>query len=143
MKFLATTLLMLIHLIFFDYGASIAIVSNSLSTCASIFGSICLASRLETDFDAFVLLVISITIFVLFPIFRKRFPQQFLLTLTLFTVTYYFLWHISQKITIIFTFFIAFTNVFCPIYYCKCQKYKENVYGPWDQAIVRETNFIL
>ena len=68
-----TTLVLLIHLIFHDYGLRSSFVSHPLSLNAGLFAAVCLASRLPTSFDAFVLLSASVLTFVLFPIFRYGF----------------------------------------------------------------------
>ena len=65
-----TSLVLLIHLLFHDYGLRSSFVSHPLSLNAGLFAAVCLASRLPTSFDAFVLLFASVETFVLFPIFR-------------------------------------------------------------------------
>lgn len=46
----------LLHIMCYDYGMPTALVSRAISLNAAIFGTICLASRLVTSLDAFVLL---------------------------------------------------------------------------------------
>ena len=65
-----TFLVLLIHLLFHDYGLRSSFVSHPLSLNAGLFAAVCLASRLPTSFDAFVLLSASVQTFVLYPIFR-------------------------------------------------------------------------
>uniref|UniRef100_A0A1A9VIS0 Uncharacterized protein n=2 Tax=Glossina TaxID=44049 RepID=A0A1A9VIS0_GLOAU len=57
--FSMTFFVMVLNLVFCDYGLSVAMVSKAISLNAAIFGSICLASRLPTSYHAFVLLVES------------------------------------------------------------------------------------
>ena len=47
-------------------------VSSSISLNASIFASVCLASRLPTSFHAFVVVSLAVVMFALFPDFRLR-----------------------------------------------------------------------
>merc|ERR1712080_733565 len=74
-----------IHLVFHNYGLErAAVVSNALSLNDAIFASVCLASRLASSYDAFVLLTFSVVAFVLFPIFRFRLNGLMLLYVAFF-----------------------------------------------------------
>lgn len=131
-------LMLLVHLIFFDYGVDVAIISNSLSLSAAIFASICLASRLASAHHAFVLLTIAIECFLLFPTLRKHLDGQYvILTITLILIISIALYTISISSLLTFIMLLLFINVFCPILYVKYQRYKENIYGPWDEAVIR------
>lgn len=141
--FATSVLMMLIHLIFSDYGISVALVSNSLSINAAIFGSICLASRLSTPFHAFVLLTISIQGFVLWPILIKLVLHTNFVHVLFFAViftAFLMLWFLSMTIFCFFTVAVLFLNFYCPILFVKWQKYKDNIYGPWDEAIVHDSD---
>ncbi|KAK4877382.1 hypothetical protein RN001_009888 [Aquatica leii] len=132
-----TFLMMLVHLIFFDYGVSAAIVSNSLSLSAAVFASICLSSRLTSPYQAFILMTVSIKCFVLFPLLRNKIKKSFSLTIIFVTLVGYFLLTVSVLMTFIFIFTVVFLNVVCPFLFTKYQEYKDNIYGPWDEAIVQ------
>lgn len=136
------TFMMIIHLIFFDYGISAAIVSSSLSLNAAIFGSICLASRLSSPFHAFVLMTIAVEYFALFPKFRSIVSNQVPLIFIMVLLSIYFLYSLSTVCTIVFILFIIFTNIMCPIWFLRWYRYKDNIYGPWDEAVVEETQDI-
>lgn len=77
-------IMMLVHLIFYDYGATAAIVSTPLSLNAAIFGAVCLASRLSTTYHVFALMVFASDIFVLFTVLRKRLRDLFNTRLQIF-----------------------------------------------------------
>ncbi|KAB0795839.1 hypothetical protein PPYR_09900 [Photinus pyralis] len=130
-------LMMIVHLIFFDYGLSVAVVSNSLSLSAVIFASLCLSSRLATPYEAFILMTVSIKCFVLFPLLRNKIKTSFLFTLIFVILVAYFLTTVSILMTYIFISTIIFINVVCPLIFIRFQKYKDNIYGPWDEAIVQ------
>lgn len=136
-------IMMVIHLIFFDYNVPAAIVSNSLSINAAIFASVCLVSRLSTPFDAFVLLTVSVILFVLSPqlfkacLHTKLFIILYILTLLLTIVCLYTVSKIMLCYFLLATFVIS---GYCPFYFVYCQKYKDNKYGPWDEAIVNDIN---
>ncbi|XP_065161933.1 phosphatidylinositol N-acetylglucosaminyltransferase subunit C [Atheta coriaria] len=137
-----STMMMLIHLIFFDYGVPIALVSNSFSLSAAVFASICLASRLASPKDAFILITIAIEMFVLFPLLRKKFQQTIIMSVLLIVINYGVLLHVSLLLTIEFTCLIIFINLICPMLYIRYQHFKDNIYGPWDEAIVQEADHI-
>ncbi|XP_009643656.1 phosphatidylinositol N-acetylglucosaminyltransferase subunit C [Egretta garzetta] len=67
-----SSLMLLGHLIFFDYGANAAIVSSTLSLNMAIFASVCLASRLPRSLHAFVMVTFAMQIFALWPMLQKK-----------------------------------------------------------------------
>jgi len=137
-----TFFMMLVHLIFFDYGVPAAVMSNSLSLSAAVFGSICLASRLASTYHAFVLITVAVEIFVLFPIFRTKIRRSVILSVVLIGSAVVTLSLVSKVITIILVFVIAVINIVCPLLFIRYQKCKDNIYGPWDEAIVEDADNI-
>lgn len=135
-----TFLMMVVHLIFFDYGASAAIVSQSLSFNAVIFASICLASRLQSAHHTFILMTIATEAFVLFPLLRAQLNRPFLISSLLFFIDIYFLYHISNVGLILFLITVIFVMLICPVLFVQYQKYKDNIYGPWDEAVVNDNS---
>lgn len=135
-----TFLMIVVHLIFFNYGISAAIVSNNLSINAAVFASVCLASRLSSAYHAFVLLSIAIKCFVLFPLLKTKLKDSWLFTGTLVLLATSALMLVSPFITVLFTLSLMFITIVCPVMYVRHQKYKENIYGPWDEAIVDDTD---
>ncbi|KAK9877956.1 hypothetical protein WA026_020176 [Henosepilachna vigintioctopunctata] len=135
-----TSFMLLIHLLFFDYGVNATIVSNSLSLSAAIFASICLASRLSSAHQAFIFITVAIEFFVLSPHLRVNGKFSLLITFILVLCNLYFLNLISVFVTFIFLVTVSFINIICPLLFVKYQKYKENIYGPWDEAIVEDAD---
>lgn len=131
-----TFLMMLIHLVFFEYGVSTTIVSNSLPLSAAVFASICLSSRLASPYEAFILMTISMECFILFPLLRNKIGKSLILTLLLIGFVLYALIMLSLLMATIFVFLVLFLNIFCPLLFTKYQIYKDNIYGPWDEAVV-------
>ncbi|KAK9679302.1 Phosphatidylinositol N-acetylglucosaminyltransferase [Popillia japonica] len=131
-----TFLMMVIHLIFFDYGLSAAIVSNSLSLSAAIFGSICLASRLASSYHALSLITVAISCFLLFPVLRNKYPKSVIITILLIFSVLYILFKVSKVMTAVFVIALIFIGLVCPILFIRYQSYKQNIYGPWDEAII-------
>lgn len=131
-----TVFMMMIHLIFFDYGVKVLIVSSSLSFNSAIFGAICLASRLSSPFQVFILLCVTVECFVMLPLVLARIQGSFITLFSLTFLTLYFLWTLSLTMTVLFVLTILFINVLCPIWFHKWYRYKDNIYGPWDEAVV-------
>lgn len=126
---------MFIHLITFDYGIDAFLVSKTISLNAAIFGSICLASRLSSSFNAFTLLVASTVFFVLTPMFINKFKYPFWL-LPLIVFNFKILYSISISTLITYIVVLIFINIVCPIIFIKLQAYKNTIHGPWDEAII-------
>ncbi|XP_023943895.2 spliceosome-associated protein CWC27 homolog isoform X1 [Bicyclus anynana] len=136
-------IMMVVHLMFFDYNVPAAFVSKSLSINAAIFSSVCLVSRLSTPFDAFVLLTISVKLFVLSPqlfqtVLRSNlFVMLFVITLL---VTVISLYTVSGVWLTYFVISVLFLSGYCPVMFVRWQKYKDNIYGPWDEAIINNSD---
>lgn len=138
-----TFLMMCTHLIFFDYGLSAAIVSNSLSLNAAIFGSICLASRLASPYHAFVLMTVSVECFVFFPVLTSKLNNKNVFALlALMITTLCLMYQVSTSMTILFVLLIVFINILCPFLFLRWHKHKENIYGPWDEAVVEDIDSV-
>ncbi|XP_075161421.1 phosphatidylinositol glycan anchor biosynthesis class C [Haematobia irritans] len=136
--FSMTFIVMLINVLFCDYGLSVAMVSKAISVNAAIFGSICLASRLQTSYHAFVLLVEAAIFFVLYPIAVREYWRWYFFVV-IFAVNLYFLWTISMNVLWIYFSVTIFINLICPCIFVIQQRHKHNIHGPWDEAIVEET----
>ncbi|GBP06681.1 Phosphatidylinositol N-acetylglucosaminyltransferase subunit C [Eumeta japonica] len=136
-------IMMCVHLLFFDYGVPAALVSNSLSINAALFGSICLISRLSNPFDAFVLLTVSVLVFVLSPMMflsisrGTLFPYAFV---PIFFSTVLCLSAVSTILLVYFLLLVIIVSVYCPYLFVKWQKYKDNIHGPWDEAIINDSD---
>uniref|UniRef100_A0A182WJZ7 Phosphatidylinositol N-acetylglucosaminyltransferase subunit C n=1 Tax=Anopheles minimus TaxID=112268 RepID=A0A182WJZ7_9DIPT len=136
--FTMTFFVLVLHLIFFDYGVSVAFVSKAISLNAAIFGSICLASRLCSSLHAFVLLEVAAVFFALGPFLVRKLYSVQLLVVSI-AVCCYFLHSISHIILYTYISTLAFVNLFCPWLFVRLQRYKNNINGPWDEAVVGES----
>lgn len=123
------------HLLLHDYGVNGFLVSRTISLNCGIFGSICLASRLSTPLHAFVLLVISVEVFVLKPLlFEKIWKPEMLAPIVLITI--YYLAEISQLILIVYLTILFFINIICPFIFQRLHNHKSIIQGPWDEALI-------
>ncbi|XP_037040620.1 phosphatidylinositol N-acetylglucosaminyltransferase subunit C [Bradysia coprophila] len=135
--FTMTFFVMFIHLIFFDYGVPAFMVSTAISFNAAIFGAICLSSRLSSSFHAFTLLIVSSEFFALLPLFMERFWSP-LWMLMIAILSSYFLLNLSLSLWLTYILISFFVNIICPYVFVDQQKHKNNIHGPWDEAIVKE-----
>lgn len=143
--FSTTFIMMVMHLIFADYGLEAFMVSKAISLNAAIFATICLSSRLESSFHSFVLLTVAIELFVLLPIFlRSAFSNkwQFSPFVLCCVGSSAFILHRFTITPLLFTYLglIGFVNFVCPIIFVRQQKFKDNKHGPWEEAIVKATD---
>lgn len=138
-----TFFVFLLHIICNDYGMPAALVSRAISLNAAIFGTICLASRLDTSLDAFVLLIVSFTLFAVYPHLLRLLeanPTCYLLPITLFvSASCWGLLMISLILFSIYLMAMIFCGIIYPFIFCYAQRYKNNIHGPWDEAVV-DTN---
>ncbi|KAL0099350.1 hypothetical protein PUN28_020129 [Cardiocondyla obscurior] len=131
-----TILMFLTHLVFSKYGSSQIFLSDSLSITSSIFGSLMLASRLASPLHAFSLLTVSVQCFVLLPYLLLQINDKIVISAMLTISTIYLLLFVSQMFSYVFIVAIIFIQFICPLWYIRCQKYKDNIYGPWDEAVI-------
>ncbi|XP_012529704.1 phosphatidylinositol N-acetylglucosaminyltransferase subunit C [Monomorium pharaonis] len=131
-----TISMFLTHLIFTKYGSSQICLSDSLSITSSIFGSLMLASRLASPFHAFSLLTVSVQGFVLLPYLLSQINNKIVVSTILTIGTIYFLLFVSLTFSYVFIIAVVFIHFVCPLWYIRCQKYKDNIYGPWDEAVI-------
>ena len=124
------TVMMMLHVIFFDYGIESAIVSPPVSLNAGLFGAVCLASRLST-LHSFTLLVFAADIFVLLTILRqrveKRMSKRWRTTFSILVVVVSVA-AIATKATVFFVAYLVmlflFNGVF-PLFFYQLQSLKE------------------
>lgn len=140
----AMSVLMLIgHLVFFDYGANAAVVSNTLSINMAIFASVCLASRLPRSLHAFTMVTFAIQIFALWPSLQRKLraytPRTYTCVTFLFAVfSVAGLLSISGVGALLFYLLLTFVAFLCPYCLIRLQLFKDNIHGPWDEAEIKE-----
>lgn len=114
---------------------------DSLSINAGTIGSVLLASRLNTFFDSFNLLLVSVVVFVLLPVFCKNINFQHMI-LSIGMISFL---HISSTISLfyigasldfilLYILFEIFLVFICPLWLLFAQQYKSEIRGPWDEA---------
>ncbi|XP_063282241.1 phosphatidylinositol N-acetylglucosaminyltransferase subunit C [Pelobates fuscus] len=138
-----SVLMLLGHLVFFDYGANAAVVSSTLSINMAIFASVCLASRLPRSLHAFGMVTFAIQIFALWPSLQRKLRAHTPRTYT--CVTFLFavfalagLMTISSVGTLLFSLLLLSVTFLCPYCLIRLQLFKDNIHGPWDEAEIKE-----
>ncbi|RAL12179.1 phosphatidylinositol N-acetylglucosaminyltransferase [Aspergillus homomorphus CBS 101889] len=142
--------LLIMNIFSFDYGsgegAGATKFPASLSTNAAVMASTVLASRLPSTTHVFSLMLFSMEVFGLFPIFRRQLRHvswtgHVLLTLTLVLVaggavgiTLRGGWAAFVVGSILGSILTALTMGGCSWWLISLQKYKNVVTGPWDPA---------
>ncbi|EYE96112.1 phosphatidylinositol N-acetylglucosaminyltransferase [Aspergillus ruber CBS 135680] len=142
--------LLFMNIFSFDYGsgegAGATKFPASLSTNAAVMASTVLASRLPSTTHVFSLMLFSMEVFGLFPIFRRQLRHiswtgHVLLTLTLVIVaggavgcTIRGGWAAAVLGSLLGSILTALTMGGCSWWLISLQKYKNVVIGPWDPA---------
>lgn len=129
------------HLLFHDYGSDAAPISRAVSLNMSLFSSVCLASRLDSSEHVFTLVILALFLFGFWPMLQRTLRREtpwFMDPFTiLFTVaTFLLLMLIHLYVSVLFLFLIVFINFICPILLMSLQMHKNNIYGPWDEAVI-------
>lgn len=142
--------LLIMNIFSFDYGsgegAGATKFPASLSTNAAVMASTVLASRLPSTTHVFSLMLFSMEVFGLFPIFRRQLRQKswtghVLLTLGLVIiaggavgVTLSGGWASAIIGSVLGSILTALAMGGCSWWLISLQKYKNVVIGPWDPA---------
>lgn len=131
-----SVVLMLVHIGFHQYGMGGVCVSPYISLNAAICGAICLASRLQETRHAFALLALAVQAFALFPELYEALNHT-PIAFTILTVGAFFcMVSISIVSASLFLVSIFCVNIIFPLCFVWAQQYKNNIYGPWDEAMV-------
>lgn len=135
-------IMLLVHVLFQEYFPSSLKFYSCLSLNSSIFAAVCLASRLATEEHTFVFTTFAFQIFICVSFFRviiQDCPAVFvcftglLSVLVILTLAY-----LRPACVPLFILVCGFINLYCPRMYVKCQRYKESIHGPWDEAVIKE-----
>lgn len=140
----STTFLLLLRLAVHDYGTEVAIVNPTVSHNVGLFASVCLASRLENDLDVFTLMTVAVALFTLLPSFRRYHQNQLgkwwhmASTVVVVVLTALGIVSFAPHLLLLFLFALFVCNLFVPVMYISLQGYKQNIYGPWDEAQIED-----
>jgi len=127
-----------LHLLFHGYGKETPQRPDALSLNAALFASVCLASRMGSSGDAFVLLVASVIAFVLFPLLCSSLSEwgtvwaNALLGCCAVAAALSVTSLISALAVLAV---LMFVTLVAPALFVRWQNYKDTIHGPWDEAV--------
>lgn len=111
-----------------------------ISTNLSFTNGIVLASRLQLSMDAFVFLVFSTEVCILFPMFDLRLREKLY---TAHNTVMFFVYGIVGSViyvihgawfSLVYFLGVVFVLLCLPWYFMSLQRYKNELQGPWDTA---------
>lgn len=144
------------HLAFANYSMrpdSGSRLTSTISLNMAMCASVVLSSRLMSDVDVFALLLVALQLFGIFPLLRdrmyvsygsfamtdgRRIPRIVIpLTAMLVCLSILIMWPLSRFVAIMIEpgafLFVCFL---CPIWMRRAQRWKTEIRGPWDEAVV-------
>lgn len=139
-----TTVMLLVHLVTHGYDLE-ALPDGVVSFNAGIFATVCLASRLQTLAQGYSLMVLSVLIFGMLPNLRQHMRTYFApyvdiaMTCSYFILAFGMIWSQAITLAVLQLLMFVFVTFVCPYLLISLQPLKNNVYGPWDEAVVAET----
>lgn len=121
-------------------AASHALYHAPVSLNAGIFASLLLASRLGSDSHAFVIIAFAVELFALFPIMVHHLKSRTwwgsnILVMALIAVAVALVRPLSSVVTYIYISSVVFTTFVSPFCLQWIQRYKNEIHGPWDEAV--------
>ena len=134
-----------VHLLTHDFGARAACVSSAVSLNAGLFGALCLASRLPDTLHVFAFLTLSAQLLALLPPLRvhvrTRCGGRALLALAAAQAgsALVLVARLSVSAAALLAAGYLLACPLLPLLYVELQRYKDNIYGPWDEAILEDT----
>lgn len=144
------------HLAFADYRmntSSLAQLASTISLNMGMCASVVLSSRLRLDLDVFALLLVALQLFAIYPLLRTRLYGRFRyvctsdgyhipcasipLTIALFVASIYAMLPHSRLVALyLHPMLVAFVGILCPLWMRYTQRWKREMRGPWDEAVV-------
>ena len=144
------------HLAFADYRLNASCLSqltSPLSLNLGMCASVVLSSRLRLDLDVFALLLVALQLFAIYPLLRTRIYVRFgslctsdgyqipcasiPLTIVLLVVSIYAMLPHSRLVALyLHPILVAFVGILCPLWMRYTQRWKREMRGPWDEAVV-------
>lgn len=138
------TVMLLVHLVTHNYESD-PLASGVVSFNAGIFATVCLASRLETVAQGYALIVLSALTFGMLPNLRRHLRTclgagvDISITAMSFVVAVSMVWAHARTLAVLQLFMFLFVTFMCPYLLIILHPLKNNVYGPWDEAVVAES----
>ena len=135
------TVMILGHFVFQDYAVDAIFASRAVSLIMSVFAAVCLASRLNAVFPAFVTVFLAFLLFGLWPPLRRCLWKNSPTILHCIAVFMYCIVFIGFLLVDIFSCVGFLAGLLCVIFVLPAvmislQTRKHTVSGPWDEAVI-------
>ncbi|PVG04869.1 phosphatidylinositol N-acetylglucosaminyltransferase [Serendipita vermifera] len=137
--------LFILHTLLADYTTPLVRegrerLTSVLSMNAAISASVVLASRLNTDFSVFALMLFSVQDFALFPLLRRQLHLsppiiRVIMTIILSMTAIYLMGALSPLTGWILFGLLVFISGVAPAVIVWAQRYKNEIRGEWDVAV--------
>lgn len=137
-----TVFMLATNLLLHDYSSEIPAASRSPSLNASIFASVCLASRLPTSWHAFVTVMLAMQMFAVMPQIRTKLKNRkkapfILLTISMCAASICLIAVVSSGFAVAIAVSQLAISLIFPWWMVRLQKHKNNIHGPWDEALIK------
>lgn len=136
--YILSGMLLCLHLLFYDYGVPCLVISPRIPLFLAVFSAVCLISRFISFTSTFTFIHITVLIFAISPVYITRAGLSYKLLFSMIAAAAFSLYIISTTFFSLFIAVIIFVNVICPYYFVKWHSYKDNIYGPWDEAMLNQ-----
>lgn len=135
-----STMCLVGNIVFYDYATTELRGDDSIALNAAIFASVMLASRLKSIAHVFGWMTLSIIWFALFPMLRRRIARldkrlDLLLTFFVILLTGSLLAIIRFVLLVIYISTVLIGTIICPAIFVYLQRFKNEIHGPWDEAL--------
>lgn len=128
------------------------LLSSALSLNLAMCASVVLSSRLSSDVDVFALLLAALQLFAIYPLLRQRIYLAFgamqhsgaaipraavPCTAVLVAASLYAMLPLSRVVAVaLMPSSLVFLMVLCPLWMRRAQRWKHEMRGPWDEAVL-------
>lgn len=118
-------------------------VWSTVSLNAALSASVCLASRLQSSLHVAALSTLAVVMFVLAPLFASWLqgctPRLHVAsTVGHAVVALAILSRLCWTSATLLGLLLLCVGFLLPAHFVHCQKYKDNIYGPWDEAVISQ-----
>jgi hypothetical protein len=116
-------------------------MSKCVSLNAAIFAAVCLASRLDDLNNVLGTIIIAVLMYGIIPPVRKKMAGSRVMPLwtMLLLIGSIYISYVSVLIVIVPLIISAVAClVIVPAFFVHLQKQKDNIYGPWDEAVLTD-----
>jgi len=124
--------LLCLHVLLHDYGAHVALGNETLSQNVGVFAGVCLASRLRGYWPVLAFTLAAIALFARPRVEQSSDPAR---TCALVCVTCACVCVYARELAGVYVCGVVVCGAAMPLAYTAMQHHRQNIYGPWDEAL--------